>query len=126
MVCRFGGPAQVVVTVVLGILLLKLLFSTKNKNLPPGPRALPIIGNLHLLGPYPHRDLAKLADTYGPVMRLRLGQKPFIVASNRAAAQEILQTHDLNFSNRMAISFGELVLTNGMSSTITLNWLLIW
>ncbi|KFK22859.1 hypothetical protein AALP_AAs61669U000100, partial [Arabis alpina] len=40
---------------------------------PPGPPRLPIIGNIHLVGKNPHRSLADLSKTYGPVMSLKLG-----------------------------------------------------
>ena len=43
-------------------------------KLPPGPKPLPIIGNLHLLGKQPtHRALYKLSQIYGSIMSMRLG-----------------------------------------------------
>ena len=102
-----------VIAVVVGILLTRVLVS-KLRNLPPGPRALPIIGNLHLLGTHPHEDLAKLAKTYGPVMSLWFGQKLTVVATSPAAAEEILKTQGLNFTSRPKTTFGELVVSEGM------------
>jgi hypothetical protein len=107
---------QVVAAVVLGaILVLKLLSGRHKKqlHLPPGPPGLPVIGHLHLMGPHPHEDLAKLSATYGPVMSLWFGQKLTVVASSPAAAEEILKTQGLNFSSRNRTSFGELIVTNG-------------
>lgn len=106
------GAVQVVASVVLGILILKL-FSSKYKNLPPGPRGLPVIGTMHRLGPYPHRDFAKLSATYGPVMTMWMGQKLAVVVSSAAMAKEILNTQDSNFSSRRRTSFGELLMGNG-------------
>lgn len=70
------------------------------KNQPPGPTGLPIIGNLHQLGPKPHCTLSSLAQTYGPIMSLRFGSVTVTVASSPAAAQEILQKNDQAFANR--------------------------
>jgi len=101
--------------VLLGILLLAgtLLTSSKYKNLPPGPRGLPVIGSLHLLGKFPHRNLAKLAETYGPLMSIWLGPRLVVVATSPAAAEEILKTQGSNFANRIATSFSDVVVPGG-------------
>jgi hypothetical protein len=72
----------------------------RRRDLPPGPRPLPVIGSLHLLGNQPHRSLARLARTHGPLLSLRLGSVTTVVASSPAAAREFLQRHDAAFSNR--------------------------
>ncbi|XP_015069275.1 cytochrome P450 71A4-like [Solanum pennellii] len=78
-----------------------------NKKLPPSPRKLPIIGNLHQLGLHPHRSLHKLSEKYGPVMLLHLGSKPVVVASSVDAARDILKTHDLVWSTRPKSSIAD-------------------
>ncbi|XP_022858342.1 geraniol 8-hydroxylase-like [Olea europaea var. sylvestris] len=93
-------------TIVLGLLFALTLIqafrsiSTRGKNLPPGPTPLPIIGNLHLLGDQPHKSLAKLAKTYGPIMCLRFGSINTVVITSSAMAKEVLQKQDLAFSSR--------------------------
>lgn len=70
------------------------------KRFPPGPMPMPIIGNLHNLGPKPHQSLASLAKVYGPVISLRLGSLTTVVVSSVGAAREVLQKNDVAFSNR--------------------------
>jgi len=111
---------QVVTAVVLCILLILKLFAGKHKNLPPGPRGFPVIGSLHLLGKHPHRDLAQLAKTYGPVMSLWIGAKLTVVASSPAAAEEILRTQRPNFSSRPKTHYGEVLLPGGMILCLSL------
>ncbi|XP_024027597.1 geraniol 8-hydroxylase [Morus notabilis] len=73
----------------------------RTKNLlPHGPKPLPIIGNLLELGDKPHKSLARLSQTYGPIMSLKLGQITSIVVSSPTMAKEVLQTHSQFFSNR--------------------------
>ncbi|KAJ0971142.1 hypothetical protein J5N97_019101 [Dioscorea zingiberensis] len=73
----------------------------KGHKLPPGPTPLPLIGNLHqVLSGMPHRCFASLAEKYGPIMTLRLGQTTTVVVSSPDMAREVLQKHDLAFSGR--------------------------
>ncbi|KDP25563.1 hypothetical protein JCGZ_20719 [Jatropha curcas] len=71
--------------------------------LPPGPAPLPIVGNLFDLGDRPHNSLAELAKIHGPLMSLKLGQITTVIISSAVLAKQVLQTHDLRFSNRTVI-----------------------
>ncbi|KAK4362540.1 hypothetical protein RND71_017781 [Anisodus tanguticus] len=91
----------------------KWFFSTSNTQerlLPPCPRKLPIIGNVHQLGSHRHCSLHKLSEKYGPVMLLHLGSKPVLVASSVEAARIILKTHDLVCSSRPKSSIADRLL----------------
>ena len=79
------------------ILLQKL--KTKSKcYLPPGPKGLPLIGNLHQFDQLaPQSYLWKLSQKYGPLMSLRLGSVPVLVVSSAKMAKEIMKTYDLIF-----------------------------
>lgn len=75
-------------------------YYTSVKNLPPGPRPWPIIGNLYQMGKMPHISTATLAQEYGPLISLRLGTRLLVVASSPEAAMGILKTQDRLLSGR--------------------------
>ncbi|CAN0841975.1 3,9-dihydroxypterocarpan 6A-monooxygenase [Linum grandiflorum] len=91
--------AAVTITSLL-FLFTRLLKNSPNPPLPPGPRALPIIGNLAALDPELHSYFGSLARTHGPILRLWLGQKLGIVISSPTLAREILKDQDVAFANR--------------------------
>ncbi|KAJ1435842.1 Cytochrome P450 [Sesbania bispinosa] len=70
------------------------------KKLPPGPSILTIMRNIFELYNKPQQTLAKLADLYGPIMRVKIGQGTTIMISSADMAKEILQTNDALLSDR--------------------------
>ncbi|CAN6282990.1 unnamed protein product [Urochloa humidicola] len=100
--------------VVLAILLLlvsslqrrRLQKPSRKYNLPPGPRPLPVIGNLNLIGHLPHRSVHELSKSYGPLMSLRFGSMPVVVGSSVDMASFFLKTHDVLFIDRPRTTAG--------------------
>ncbi|KAF7012880.1 hypothetical protein CFC21_027028 [Triticum aestivum] len=73
---------------------------------PPGPAGHPILGNLlYVIGPLrnnPHTALASLAQTYGPILSLRLSlTRTIVVVSSAAAAHEALVKNDAALASRL-------------------------
>lgn len=85
------------------ILFLRAILSNsrgKKPHLPPTPRALPVIGHMHLLGPIPHQALNKLSDRFGPLVYFYIGSKPCLLVSSQETAKEVFKNHETTFLNR--------------------------
>jgi len=83
--------------------------STSKKRRPPGPWNLPLIGSLlHFVKSHPPAVLRDLANKYGPVMFLRMGQIDTVVITSPAAAEEVLRDKDVIFASRPSIVASEL------------------
>nr|XP_027089505.1 premnaspirodiene oxygenase-like [Coffea arabica] len=97
------------------VLLLRKLSKTRSAypKLPPGPKTLPIIGNIHQLsGSQPHRALTDLAKKHGQVMHLQRGEVSTVVISSAQMAKEALKTHDVALVNRPRILAAQTITYN--------------
>ncbi|XP_008797233.2 cytochrome P450 89A2-like [Phoenix dactylifera] len=82
---------------------LLLHHATKKKRLPPGPPAVPIIGNLFWLRrsfQEVETILRELHAQYGPIVTLHVGSRPAIFISDRTLAHRALVEHGATFSDR--------------------------
>nr|XP_005014115.3 cytochrome P450 2K6 [Anas platyrhynchos] len=103
--------ASIVPVGLLFILILLLIVKTQyfqkshvNKNLPPGPKPLPIIGNLHILDLKKlDGTMIKLSETYGPVFRIQMGPTTVVVLSGYDTVKEALVNHADAFAGRPKI-----------------------
>ncbi|XWS29235.1 hypothetical protein CRYUN_Cryun24cG0010800 [Craigia yunnanensis] len=84
------------------LLLLGLISRFRRKPFPPGPKGLPIIGNMMIMDQLTHRGLAKLAHKYGGIFHLKMGFLHMVAISNPEMARQVLQVQDNIFSNRPA------------------------
>ncbi|KAL1551827.1 cytochrome P450 71D10-like [Salvia divinorum] len=68
----------------------------------PGPKTLPLIGNLHLLlrATLPHHMFRQLAAKHGPLMHLQLGETHSVIISSVDFAKQVFRNHDIDFANR--------------------------
>ncbi|XP_008935104.1 PREDICTED: cytochrome P450 2K4-like [Merops nubicus] len=73
-------------------------------NFPPGPRPLPIIGNLHIMDlKRPYLTMLELAKTYGPVFSFQMGLRKVVVLSGYETVKEALVNHADAFAGRPKI-----------------------
>ncbi|GAY62211.1 hypothetical protein CUMW_215960 [Citrus unshiu] len=89
--------------------------SSYASSLPPGPKGLPFIGNLHQFdSSKPHVSFWELSKKYGPLMSLRIGFVPTLIVSSAKMAKETLKAHDLQFSGRPASVATQRLTYNGL------------
>ncbi|XP_072919916.1 cytochrome P450 2C19-like isoform X2 [Hemitrygon akajei] len=109
----FGELLTTLLVVLLSVLLLMRFFQNTQRQkgrLPPGPPALPIIGNiLQLDFKAPHKSLIKLSEQYGPVFTFWFGSFPAVVVCGAEAMREALIDHGFDFSGRYRLPILKIV-----------------
>ncbi|XP_076837783.1 cytochrome P450 2B11-like [Brachyhypopomus gauderio] len=95
----------------LAILILVIRQRSKAQKLPPGPAALPLLGNILTLNRRaPFKTFLKLSKTYGPVMTVYLGPQRVVVLVGYDAVKEALIDQADDFVGRAPIAFAQTVL----------------
>jgi len=97
-------------------LLFFFFFKTlKNPPLPPGPKGLPIVGNiLQLDSSSLHMQLRELSKKYGPLFSLKLGLKQAIVVSSPKLATVVMKDHDRECCGRPRLLGQQKLSYNGL------------
>ncbi|RHZ66349.1 cytochrome P450 [Aspergillus thermomutatus] len=75
--------------------------STSSLSLPPGPKPLPIIGNVHQ-APKSHgwRTYREWSKQYGPIVHVNMLGQPIIILSTSEVAHDLLAKRGAIFSDR--------------------------
>ena len=95
--------AAALVVVSLGtIVFLNLNLRRKKLKLPPGPVAVPIFGNWLQVGDdLNHKNLSEMANKYGDIFLLRMGQRNLVVVSSPELAKDVIHTQGVEFRSRI-------------------------
>ncbi|XP_060128269.1 cytochrome P450 2K6-like isoform X2 [Zootoca vivipara] len=86
------------------VLKLGIFWNKSSQNLPPGPRPLPLIGNLHIMDlKRPYRTMLKLSKQYGPVFSIQMGPQKTVVLAGYETVKEALVNQADAFADRSII-----------------------
>ncbi|XP_068136230.1 cytochrome P450 2K6-like [Hyperolius riggenbachi] len=107
----FSDPVSILLLVLFCGLLVKLFQGSKQSpthNYPPGPKPLPIIGNMHLLNMNrPYKSLMELAKKYGSIFSIQIGSQKFVILCGYEMVKEALVKHSEDFWERPHIPIFE-------------------
>uniref|UniRef100_H3CZV8 Cytochrome P450, family 2, subfamily N, polypeptide 13 n=1 Tax=Tetraodon nigroviridis TaxID=99883 RepID=H3CZV8_TETNG len=83
------------------LIIMYILHQKDPPNFPPGPPALPFLGNIfNIEAKQPHLYLTKLADVYGSVFCIRLGRHKTVFVSGWKMVKEAIVTQADSFVDR--------------------------
>ncbi|KAI5667982.1 hypothetical protein M9H77_17835 [Catharanthus roseus] len=92
---------------------LKILKQSNPITLPPGPKTLPIIGNmLQLFGPLLDHILWDLAKQYRLVMHSKLGEISTFIVSSLEVAKQIMNEQDIIVASRPSLLGPKILIYN--------------
>ncbi|KAM9155771.1 cytochrome P450 2K4-like [Pangshura tecta] len=98
--------------------------SSFREDFPPGPKPLPIIGNLHIMDlKRPYRTMLELSKKYGPVFSIQMGCQKMVVLSGYETVKEALVNQADAFAERPKVPvFEELSKGYGIIFSHGNNW----
>ncbi|KAL1624328.1 hypothetical protein SLS56_007867 [Neofusicoccum ribis] len=98
------------------LIVLRLIYEARRDHkLPPGPRRLPFIGNLHQAPTStPWRTYHKWFQQYGPLISLQFGGTTVIIIGSASAAHDLLDTRGNIYADRPRLVMAGECLTKGM------------
>ncbi|EJF62600.1 cytochrome P450 [Dichomitus squalens LYAD-421 SS1] len=88
--------------------------SPSNLKYPPGPRGLPLIGNLHQLTPDAWFQFADYKEVYGPIVYLNLAGQNVVVLNTLKVAADLLDRRAAIYSSRPKFIVARTLLTEGL------------
>ncbi|KAL0185831.1 hypothetical protein M9458_017501, partial [Cirrhinus mrigala] len=116
-----------IITVCLVYLFMRLMHTKIPKGLQklPGPKPLPIIGNVLEVGKNPHLSLTAMSKRYGPVFQIQIGMRPVVVLSGNDVIHQALLKQGEEFAGRPDL-YSSRFISNGKSLAFSTDQVGVW
>ncbi|XP_014676830.1 PREDICTED: cytochrome P450 2C15-like [Priapulus caudatus] len=98
-----------------------LRYLKSRRNVPPGPRGLPILGSVLSMGGRPDLYLNDMAKIYGPVMSVNIGPRLNVILNDVDAAKEAFLKQGEVFSGRSKLLFFDVFVATILGDARNLN-----
>ncbi len=127
------GPISVseslvaIITICVVYLLMRLMRTKIPEGLQklPGPKPLPIIGNVLEVGTNPHLSLTAMSKCYGPVFQIQIGMRPVVVLSGNDVIRQALLKQGEEFSGRPDL-YSSRFISDGKSLAFSSDQVGVW
>ncbi|KAF9463393.1 cytochrome P450 [Collybia nuda] len=90
----------------------------RTKYWPPGPRGLPVLGNIFQLPSFPWFAFTKWKAQYGPVISLNLAGQPMVILNTPKAASDLLVHRSHIYSDRPKFIMASEILSGGLNFSL--------
>nr|ABF60890.1 cytochrome P450 1A [Carassius auratus] len=127
------GPISVseslvaIITICVVYLLMRLMRTKIPEGLQklPGPKPLPIIGNVLEVGNNPHLSLTAMSKFYGPVFQIQIGMRPVVVLSGNDVIRQALLKQGEEFAGRPDLHSSKFI-SDGKSLAFSTDQVGVW
>ncbi|KAL4613211.1 cytochrome P450 1A1-like [Arapaima gigas] len=108
-----------------------LLMRFMHKDIPeglqrlPGPKPLPILGNVLEIRRNPHLTLTAMSERYGPVFQIQIGMRPVVVLSGNDSVRQALIKQGEDFAGRPDL-YSFRFISNGKSLAFSTDQAGVW
>ncbi|KIM36078.1 hypothetical protein M413DRAFT_449400 [Hebeloma cylindrosporum] len=106
---------QSLLALVTAYFLTKFLLSNNVKGpLPPGPRGLPVLGNIFQIPKFQWLKYTEWMEVYGPIFSLNFAGSRVIVVNTHEVATDLMERRSNIYSSRPRLIMGSEILTGGV------------
>ncbi|KIM46552.1 hypothetical protein M413DRAFT_24257 [Hebeloma cylindrosporum] len=106
---------QSLLALVATYLFTKVLLSINAKGpLPPGPRGLPVLGNIFQISKFQWLKYTEWQKEFGPIISLNLAGNPVIVVNTHEVATDLMERRSNIYGSRPRLIMASEILTGGV------------